>query len=134
MKNQIFSVNTIDFPLLVPQKLFVESSINDEVHLKSTFNDLVYKIQESEAIAQQTSAVVSVRMLWTALNALTEPGVLLELVLTIFKFLFFLLLLRAPLGKNFGITIYLYLWTSTSLYKILYLQYPATNFNGIFQI
>ena len=82
MKNQIFSVNTIDFPLLVPQKLFVESSINDEVHLKSTFNDLVYKIQESEAIAQQTSAVVSVRMLWTALNALTEPGVLLEYFLT----------------------------------------------------
>ena len=66
---------------------------------------MVYKIQESEAIAQQTSAVVSVRMLWTALNALTEPGVLLELFLTIFKFLFFLLLLRASLGKNFGITI-----------------------------
>ena len=66
---------------------------------------MVYKIQESEAIAQQTSAVVSVRMLRTLLNALTEPGVLLELFLTIFKFLFSLLLLRASLGKNFGITI-----------------------------
>ena len=38
MKNQIILVNTIDFPLLVPQKLSVESSINDEVRQKSKFN------------------------------------------------------------------------------------------------
>ena len=42
MKNQIILVNTIDFPLLVPQKLSVESSINDEVHQKSKFNHIIH--------------------------------------------------------------------------------------------
>ena len=39
MKNQFISVKTIDFPLKVPQKLSVESSINDEVRQKSTFTE-----------------------------------------------------------------------------------------------
>ena len=37
VKNEFIVVKTIDFSLLVPQKLSVESSFNDEVHQKSTF-------------------------------------------------------------------------------------------------
>ena len=36
VNNQFFLAKTIDFSLLVQQKLSVESSINDEVHQKST--------------------------------------------------------------------------------------------------
>ena len=38
VENQLLLLKWIDFSLLVPQKLFVESSINDEVHQKRTFN------------------------------------------------------------------------------------------------
>ena len=41
MKNQFILVKIIDFSLLVPQKLSVESSINNEVHQKSTFKVVV---------------------------------------------------------------------------------------------
>ena len=34
LKNQFILVKTIDFSLLVPQKLSVESSINDDVYEK----------------------------------------------------------------------------------------------------
>ena len=37
VKNQFILAKTIDFSLLVQQKLSVESSINNEVHQKSTF-------------------------------------------------------------------------------------------------
>ena len=37
VKNQFILAKTIDFSLLVQQKSFVESSINDKVHQKSTF-------------------------------------------------------------------------------------------------
>ena len=36
VKNQFIFAKTIDFSLLVQQKLSVESSINDEAHQKST--------------------------------------------------------------------------------------------------
>ena len=42
VNNQFILAKTIDFSLLVQQKLSVESSINDEVHQKSTF--IVLKI------------------------------------------------------------------------------------------
>ena len=42
VKNQLIFVKTIDFSLLVPQKLSIESSINDEVHQKSTFSTSYY--------------------------------------------------------------------------------------------
>ena len=38
VKNQFILSKTIDFSLLVQQKSSVESSINNEVHQKSTFN------------------------------------------------------------------------------------------------
>ena len=38
VKNQFILAKTIDFSLLVQQKSSVESSINNEVHQKSTFN------------------------------------------------------------------------------------------------
>ena len=41
VKNQLFLRKLIDFSLLVPQKLSVESSINNEVRQKSTFIYLV---------------------------------------------------------------------------------------------
>ena len=37
VKNQFILAKTIDFSLLVQQKSSVESSINNEVHQKSTF-------------------------------------------------------------------------------------------------
>ena len=39
VKNQFILAKTIDFSLLVQQKSSVESSINDEVHQKSTFKE-----------------------------------------------------------------------------------------------
>ena len=38
VKNQFILAKTIDFSLLVQQKSSVESSINNEVHQKRTFN------------------------------------------------------------------------------------------------
>ena len=37
VKNQFILVKTIDFPLLVPQKSSVESSINNDMYQKSMF-------------------------------------------------------------------------------------------------
>ena len=44
VKNQFILAKTIDFSLLVQQKSSVESSINNEVHQKSTFNIRICKI------------------------------------------------------------------------------------------
>ena len=41
LKNQFTLVKTIDFSLLVPQKLSVDSSINDNVYQKKVSKDLV---------------------------------------------------------------------------------------------
>ena len=40
-KNQLILVKTIDFRPLVPQKLSVESSMNDDVYRKKVSNDLI---------------------------------------------------------------------------------------------
>ena len=42
VKNEFIVVKTIDFSLLVPQKLSVESSINDDVYEKRVSNLLRY--------------------------------------------------------------------------------------------
>ena len=42
VKNQLFLRKLIDFSLLVPQKLSVESSINDDVYQKSMFSVQVH--------------------------------------------------------------------------------------------
>ena len=42
VKNQFILAKTIDFSLLVQQKLSVESSINDEAHQKSTFLNVLF--------------------------------------------------------------------------------------------
>ena len=41
-KNQLIFVNTIDFRPLVPQKLSVETSNNDNIQQKSTFRPPVF--------------------------------------------------------------------------------------------
>ena len=67
MKNQFILVTTIDFPLLVPQKSSVESSIKDKVYQKSMYVYLVYICRPQTRLAKHVLEI-------KALSAVSHPS------------------------------------------------------------
>ena len=63
VKNQLILVKTIDFSLLVPQKLAIESSINNNVYYQKKVSKLpTYKIHLTMEIISYISGLNGVRV------------------------------------------------------------------------
>ena len=64
VKNQLILVKTIDFSLLVPQKLAIESSINNNVYYQKKVSKLpTYKIHLTMGIISYISGLNGVRVM-----------------------------------------------------------------------